>query len=140
MASKFTVSELPVLGVVANEIARAETWALPVGAIAALSGTSRRTVQNAIGFARGTGLLRVLERRRQNQRNLPNLITLLPREWSAWIAKAQRIGRINAQPMSTRGSNQEKAGPVEVSKMTIGEADRRLGGSGRVALKFARGG
>jgi hypothetical protein len=115
LASRFTLCELAVLAVVAREIEQRGACGLCVDAIAALAGTSRRLVQSAIRLAHDTGLLLVQERRRHGNRNLPNRITMLSREWFAWI-KRRGGGCKPAHPMSNQVDSKEAQRPAEAVK------------------------
>jgi len=61
--------------------------------IAAPAGLSRRLVQNALREAARLGLVTVEERRREGRRNLPNVVRIVSREWTAWLTKAPRSAR-----------------------------------------------
>jgi hypothetical protein len=43
--------------------------------------------KNAIRAAAAMGLLTVQERRREGQKNLPNLVRVVSREWQTWIKR-----------------------------------------------------
>ena len=57
----------------------------------------RSTAKNAVRAAAAMGLLTVQERRREGQKNLPNIIRIVSREWQLWI---KRGGQRNAPPGS----------------------------------------
>src|SRR5215203_287900 len=78
LAARFTVSELAVLKIVSDEIRQHGTCFCTVAEIAARAGTSRTKVQDAIRQAARLGLLTVQERRREGQKNPPN-VSGLPR-------------------------------------------------------------
>src|SRR3954471_7832983 len=77
LASRFTLAEQAVLGVIAAEVVRHGACTLTVGHIAALAGVGETTVRNAVREARGLGLLHVEERRVSAWRNLPNKLTII---------------------------------------------------------------
>jgi hypothetical protein len=56
-----------------------------LGEIAARAGFGRTTAQNALRVAATLGLLTVQERRREGQKNLPNVVRVVAREWQLWI-------------------------------------------------------
>ena len=58
---------------------------LPLDAIAALAGVGRTTVQNALREARRLGIIRVDERRLLGRKSLTNIVTVVSREWIAWL-------------------------------------------------------
>jgi hypothetical protein len=98
LACKFTTSELAVLRIVGDAVRESGCCTLCVDAIAARAGVCRRTAQNAIRTAAGLGLLTVQERRRQGQKNLPNVLRVVSREWLAWL----RIGCKKMRPTANR--------------------------------------
>ena len=133
LASRFTLCELAVLAVVAREIQQRGACELCVDAIAALAGTSRRLVQNAIRLAHDTGLLLVQERRRHGNRNLPNRITMLSREWFAWI-KRRGGGCKRVHPMSNQRDNQGRQCPSEAPQRL---PEDRAAGRGETSMEAA---
>jgi hypothetical protein len=93
LAAKFTVSELAVLRIVGDEVSGQGACARTVDEIAARAGTCRTVVKDAIRTAAALGLLTVQERRRQGQKNLPNVIRIVSREWTQWLARGPKSGR-----------------------------------------------
>jgi hypothetical protein len=63
-----------------------------IAEIAARAGIGRTTAQNALRAAAAMGLLTVQERRRQGQKNLPNVIRIVSREWLQWIKRGGQAG------------------------------------------------
>jgi hypothetical protein len=98
LACKFTTSELAVLRIVGDAVREGGCCTLCIDAIAARAGVCRRTAQNAIRTAAGLGLLTVQERRRQGQKNLPNVLRVVSREWQSWL----RIGCKKMRPTDIR--------------------------------------
>lgn len=90
LAARFTTGQLAVLKVVGDEMAANGVCGLCIDAIAARAGVCRRLAQGAIRLAEGDGLITVQERRRQGQKNLPNLVRVLSREWQAWLKRGRR--------------------------------------------------
>ena len=78
LAEHFTVGEQAAIRVVTNEIKHRGICSLFVDMIAALSGTSRSTVQRALRKAKDLGLLLVRERRRVGWRIRLPPAALLP--------------------------------------------------------------
>src|SRR4051812_47319457 len=70
-----------------------------VDEIAARAGVCRRMVQNAIREAARLGLVTIEERRREGRRNLPNVIRIVSKEWTMWLARAGRSTRPTADPL-----------------------------------------
>ncbi len=85
MAAKFTTGELAVLRVVVDEVVESGLCSRSLAEIAARAGVCRTTAQNAVRSAAKLGLLSIEERRRPGQKNLPNLVRVLSREWLTWI-------------------------------------------------------
>jgi hypothetical protein len=115
LACKFTVAELAVLRIVGDEVRGQGACAQTIDEIAARAGTCRRMVQNAIRQAAALGLLTVQERRREGQRNLPNVLRVVSREWLSWL----RIGCKKIHP--TDNKEEKKARPIGRKELPIKE-------------------
>ena len=96
LACKFTVSELAVLRIIGDEVRQHGCCDRCVDEIAARAGVCRRMVQNAIREAAQFGLLTVEERRREGRRNLPNIVRIVSKEWTSWLARGGRSSRPKA--------------------------------------------
>src|SRR3954469_9472457 len=94
LACKFTTGELAVLRIVGDEVRVDGLCGLCIDAIAARAGVCRRLARNAIRQAARLGLLTIQERRREGQKNLPNIVRVISREWLAWL-------RLGARRMAT---------------------------------------
>src|SRR5918997_3195745 len=92
VACKFTVGELAALRIVTDEVREKGHCNRTIAEIAARAGVCRTTAQNAIRAAAAMGLLTVQERRRQGQKNLPNVIRIVSREWLQWIRRGGYSG------------------------------------------------
>src|SRR5215208_4513019 len=99
LACKFTVSELAVLRIIGDEVRQHGHCDRCVDEIAARAGVCRSMVKNAIRTAARLGLLTVEERRREGRRNLPNVIRIVSREWTSWLARGGRSSRPAAEPL-----------------------------------------
>jgi hypothetical protein len=99
LACKFTVSELAVLRIIGDEVRQHGHCDRCVDEIAARAGVCRSMVQNAIRTAARLGLLTVEERRREGRRNLPNVIRIVSKEWTSWLARGGRASRPAAEPL-----------------------------------------
>src|SRR6188472_2889693 len=99
LACKFTVSELAVLRIVGDEVREHGRCDRCVDELAARAGVCRRMVQNAIREAARLGLLTVEERRREGRRNLPNVVRIVSKEWTSWLARGGRSSRPSAEPL-----------------------------------------
>src|SRR4051794_13240599 len=56
-------------------------------------------VQNALREATRLGLLTIEERRREGRRNLPNVVRIVSKEWTTWLARGGRASRPQAEPL-----------------------------------------
>jgi len=56
-------------------------------------------VQNALREATRLGLVTIEERRREGRRNLPNVVRIVSKEWSSWLARGGRSSRPSAEPL-----------------------------------------
>jgi hypothetical protein len=99
LACKFTVSELAVLRIIGDEVRQHGQCDRCIDEIAARAGVCRRMVQNAIREAARLGLLTVEERRREGRRSLPNVIRIVSKEWTSWLARGGRSGHPQAEPL-----------------------------------------
>src|SRR3954449_9786435 len=99
LACKFTVSELAVLRIIGDEVRQHGHCARCVDELAARAGVCRRMVQNAIREAARLGLLTVEERRREGRRNLPNVVRIVSKEWTMWLARGGRATCAQAEPV-----------------------------------------
>jgi hypothetical protein len=90
LAAQFTVGERAVLYVVAQEVKRRGRCDLYTDQIAAFAGVCRTTARNALRIAKRLGLIQIDERRLSRRYNDANRITILSREWHAWLAHGRR--------------------------------------------------
>src|ERR1051325_8562836 len=90
LACKFTVSELAVLRIVGDEVRLHGCCDRCVDELAARAGVCRSMVKTAIRTAARLGLLTVEERRREGRRNLPNVVRIVSKEWTTWLARGGR--------------------------------------------------
>ena len=97
LACKFTVGELAVLRIVGDEVHQHGQCDRCVDEIAARAGVCRSLVKNAVRTAARLGLLTVEERRREGRRNLPNVIRIVSKEWTMWLARGGRSSRPAAE-------------------------------------------
>src|SRR3954447_21336413 len=100
LACKFTVSELAVLRIVGDEVRQHGCCDRCVDELAARAGVCRRMVQNALREAARLGLLTIEERRREGRRNLPNVVRIVSKEWTSWLARGGRSSRSKAEPQA----------------------------------------
>src|SRR5436190_2964615 len=121
LACKFTVSELAVLRIIGDEVRQHGHCDRCVDELAARAGVCRRMVQNAIREAARLGLLTIEERRRDGRRNLPNVVRIISKEWTMWLARGGRSSRPSAEPLigckNLRPTdNQDKKDPSRISE------------------------
>lgn len=93
IVARFTTAEQAALAIITDEVRRRGDCRLPVEAIAARAGVSRRSVQNALREAREARLIRVTERPRKGQPHLPNVVEIIATAWRDWVSKRPRRGR-----------------------------------------------
>jgi hypothetical protein len=96
-------SEQAVLTVVAGEVRKHGVCSLCIDALAALAGTCRTVVKDALHKARARRLLMVEERRRRGQASLTNIIRIISGEWLAWLRLAN-TEKTGFKKMSTAGN------------------------------------
>jgi hypothetical protein len=108
---------------------------LAIGAIAAHAGVSESTVRNATRLARRLGWITVEERRLSRWRSDTNVIRVIVREWSAWIAHrgaGARNGWVQKrEPHEYKKNiyrNQQVGGLVEISRHHSLSHNRYLSG------------
>jgi len=87
LAARFTLSEQAALRVVADEMKRYGRCMMFLEQIAAIAGTCRTVVKNALRKARALRLLTVEERRRRGQPSLTNIVCFLCMKGRAWILR-----------------------------------------------------
>lgn len=92
LAAPFTTAEQSVLAVVAAEAARHGACTLAHGHIAAVVGVSISTVKRALRAARDRGLIEVEVRRVTAWRHDTNRVTIVSREWRAWLRLCRSEG------------------------------------------------
>lgn len=98
LAAQFTMGQLAVLRIVGDEVRDRGSCSLTIAEIAARAGVCRSLAQNGIKEAAAIGLITVQERRRQGQKNLPNIVRIMSSEWISWIKRGPK-----SSPLATRG-------------------------------------
>ncbi len=120
IACKFTVGELAALRIVADEVREKGHCDRTLGEIAARAGIGRTTAQNALRAAAALGLLTVQERRREGQKNLPNVVRIVSREWLQWLKRGgQSGGRSASKPIGFKKTDPTDKGFKEGRKNGI---------------------
>jgi hypothetical protein len=125
LACRFTVGELATLRIVGDEVRQHGHCDRTLGEIAARAGVGRTTAQNALRAAAAMGLVTIQERRREGQKNLPNVVRVVSREWSQWLARKGRagegapsraIGFKNSDPTAKEGNSEgERTAPPSLA-------------------------
>lgn len=101
LAAHFTVGELAVLRVVADEVRDKGMCDRTFAEMAARAGVGRTTAQNALRQAAKLGLVHVEVRLRPGRKNLANVVTITSNEWRAWIdRRGPSSGKRTIQPES----------------------------------------
>ncbi len=95
LGAMFTYGEVAALSVIGEIAGESGVCKASIDEIAARSGTSRSTVQNALRAAQLAGLIVKSERRVPGQKSLTNVVTIISREWSSWI---ERRGKSRREP------------------------------------------
>lgn len=126
LAWRFTVAEQAVLALVAAEVAKHGRCTLAHGHLAAVAGVSVSSVKRAMAAAREAGLIEIEVRRVSAFRNMPNIVTVLSREWLSWL----RLGRQGGGVQIGAGT------PTHVSK----QVKREAGGTAQGAHRGGEGG
>lgn len=140
VAAAFTLAQQAALAIIAQQVARRGSCVLPIDAIAAIAGTSRTIVKDAVREAARLGLLTVTERRQTAWRNLPNLVRITASSWVAWLSLRGGRGRkpdwhaTEQKNQGTGRSDKTQVGPEQArieSKRTQPEARTEPKRSGR---------
>ena len=94
IAARFTLAEQAVLAVLAWWRWRGNAECrLSIGALAALAGCGRSTVQNATRTAVSLGLISSQERRHRGRKSETNVVRITSKEWVAWLSRRARSAR-----------------------------------------------
>jgi hypothetical protein len=107
IAAQFSVSELAVLTVLANEVRRAGKLVWPISRVAAAAGVCRAMVQMAFRKARELGLISVKHERPRGQRNRFNEVKIVCSEWLSWLkgrGGSKNVAPMNKQDLSTKAA------------------------------------
>ena len=85
LACKFTMGELAVLSLIAQQIQRRGVCDWPMDRLAACAGVCRTTARNALREAEAQELITVEERRRSYTRSDTNIVRIISWEWRSWL-------------------------------------------------------
>jgi hypothetical protein len=118
LAKKFTVGELSVMKIVADEVALRATCRLTKAEMSDRAQASETTVHNAIRKAHSLGMLDAKQRSVPWKKNLPNLIIVIDPDWRLWIArpKYRAIREDREKGPETQGANRSTSQSVQSYK------------------------
>lgn len=85
LRAAYTQGQTAVLCVIAGEVKNKGVCKLAIGTIASRAGVCRTTVQTTLHEARRLGHLSIEEVRIARDRNAPNVVKVISREWLTWI-------------------------------------------------------
>lgn len=125
LACRFTTGELAALRIVADAVRDRGACMLTLGEVAARAGVCITTARNALRQAAREGLVTIEERRRDKRPNLPNVVRVVSREWTSWIARGRRPK--SSTPVSKKGGCKKTGGTDKGSSRTF-NGDRVLRG------------
>lgn len=91
LAAHFTIAELAALRIISDDVRSRGRCDACNDEIAARAGVSKTSVQNAVRQAVRLGLLSKEERRYRRRRSDPNVLTIISREWLAWLRRGGRV-------------------------------------------------
>lgn len=107
LARSFTVGELAVLNFVAREVRASGACCVCYQTLGRAVGVSKATVKRAMRVAEALGLVAVERRPIRAFRHAPNRVTIVSREWLAWLRIGGAQGVQSRTPMK---SSSEKEG------------------------------
>jgi hypothetical protein len=99
LRAAYTQGQTAVLCVIAGEVKNRGVCKLAIGTIASRAGVCRTTVQTTLHEARRLGHLSIEEVRIARDRNAPNIVKVISREWLIWIEHGR------ARPWYGRGGS-----------------------------------
>jgi hypothetical protein len=103
LAKRFTEGERAVLTIVAGEVRSHGACTATLAEIAARAGVCRKLAQVTLRLAESMGLVTIEERRQRGQKNLPNVVRVVSREWRSWI-EARPKGSIGGKTIAPTGT------------------------------------
>jgi hypothetical protein len=94
LAAQFTQGELTALAVVARQFQQRQVCVLCVDQTAALAGICGRLDQKTVRAAEAAGLVHIRERRIPGQISLPNVVTIVSKEWLNSLRRGAGVDRV----------------------------------------------
>lgn len=128
LACRFTVGELAALRIVADDVRDKGACRLCLAEIAARAGVGITTARNALRTAARDGLLTIEERRRDKRPNLSNVVRIISREWTIWIARGGRFKAALKTRTGTQGGGSKKTESTDKGSYRTSKGDRSLSG------------
>lgn len=121
LAESFTPAETAVMAVVAAESVKHGRCTLAHAHLAAVAGASVSTVKRAMKAAQALGLVEIEVRRVSAFRNDTNRVSVVSREWLAWMRLARSGGGVQVgASTNTHSSKKASKRPAERSKELSG--------------------
>jgi hypothetical protein len=139
LACLFTTGELAVLRIVADEVRDRKQCRLTLGEISARAGVGVTTTRNALRYAAREGLVTIEERRRDKRPNLSNVVRIVSREWTAWIARG-RTQKTRVSFSEGGGCKKTESTDTASSRSSCGERATRVHLSQNIARRPPNGG
>jgi len=91
LAGRFTVAEMAIFRIVADEVKVQGKCALSLAEIGARAGTCRKTAQRALHHAQAEELIRIGTRKIEGKpRHLPNVVEVISPDWAGWIRRGAK--------------------------------------------------
>jgi hypothetical protein len=113
LAARFTTGQLACLNIVANEVAAKGTCQLTNTEIARRAGACRRTAVGAIREAELLCMIRVKRRRLSATMNLPNIVTVIDREWWGWLQRRRAWAPVPPAAPNRCATKYAQAGTIQ---------------------------
>src|SRR5215217_1643313 len=124
LASRFTLAEQAVLGVIAAENSKRDDCRLTNKEIADVAGVSVTTVKNAMRAARALNIISIEERRLSAFRNAPNVVRIVDPGWRAWL----RLGG---------GGKTAPGSPTQIKNQALAQRNRGWAAEGQGSARGA---
>jgi hypothetical protein len=109
------------LRIVADAVRDRGACMMTMGEMAARAGVCVTTARNALRQAAREGLVTIEERRRDKRPNLPNVVRVVSREWTTWIARG---GRPKSSTPAPKGGGCKKTGGTDKGSFRTLSGDR----------------
>ena len=124
LAAHFTTGELAVLRILADEVRAKGRCDRTYAELAARAGVCRRTALNSVRRAGRLGFVHIEERPRPGRKNLANVVTVISKEWKAWIQSRGAVRKITGLVSKAAFLNLSVRGDQTFSPYAS-EADRK---------------